>query len=244
MFGYNVNRNVIYILLAILIIMSISNMKASDLMSLLLTLPAVVMAISFHEFAHANAADKLGDTTPRNQGRLTLNPIAHLDLTGFILMMFANIGWGKPVQVNPRNFTSNKSMGFCETMVSLAGPLMNFFLAFIFTIIIASIKTFATSFVATTIGSYLIIFSMIAVQVNIGLGVFNLIPLPPLDGEKIFRNVLPYKAQQWLMENYQTLYMVFILLWIFGVLGELVSPVINFLSNLLYSVVFKMFSFF
>lgn len=232
-FGYNgVNQKVIYGLLLVLVILSFASMSASDWMYLLLTLPAVILAISFHEFAHANAADKLGDTTPRNQGRLTLNPIKHLDFFGFILMMFAHIGWGKPVQINPNNFNSNKSRGFCEAMVALAGPLMNYFLAIVscFAYALISILT-PVSFMKSFIGTILMIFLSMFITVNIGLGTFNLIPLPPLDGEKIFRNFLPYKAKEWLNRNYQTLYTVFLILWFFGFLEIIVSPVISVISN-------------
>ena len=232
-FGYNgVNQRVINIVLAIIILMGLFSMSSGDWLYLILTLPAVIIAITFHEFAHAFAADRFGDTTARNQGRLSLNPIKHLDLFGFLLMMFAHIGWGKPVQVNPSNFNSNKSRGFCEAMVSLAGPLMNFFLAVVSSAAYLLIIGLAPeSFTSAGIGNILLYLLSLLVTVNIGLGVFNLIPLPPLDGEKIFRNVLPFKAQDWLNRNYQTLYTVFLLLWIFGVLEVIVAPVISFLSN-------------
>ena len=233
-FGYNgINKNAINIVFAILIIYSFLGMGTDRLIYLAITLPAVIIAITFHEFAHALAADKLGDTTPRNQGRLSLNPLVHLDLFGFFLMMFANIGWGKPVQINPNNFNSNKSRNFCESMVALAGPLMNFFIAIIATFVYVIFKTVKFSFLNSTIGIFILYFFEILITVNIGLGVFNLIPLPPLDGEKIFRNVLPYKAKQWLDTNYQTLYWVFMLLWIFGLLEVIVTPVVRVLGNAL-----------
>lgn len=232
-FGYNgVNQKVINGLLIALAIFSLASMGAGQWMYLLLTLPAVIVAITFHEFAHAYAADRLGDTTPRNQGRLTLNPISHLDFFGFILMMFTHIGWGKPVQVNASNFNSNKSRAFCESMVSLAGPLMNFVLAVGSCLTYSLIGVFApTTFVDGTIGTIIMLFLRMLITVNIGLGVFNLVPLPPLDGEKIFRNLLPYRAQDWLNRNYQTLYMAFMILWFFGALDYIVSPVISVLSN-------------
>lgn len=235
-FGYNgVNQKVIYGLLMVLVILSFLSMSSSDWLYLIITLPAVIIAITFHEFAHAFAADKLGDTTPRNQGRLTLNPLKHLDFMGFILMMFAHIGWGKPVQVNPSNFNSNKSRGFCEAMVSLAGPLMNYFLAIVCCLAYVLIRTFASlSFTTSFAGSIIMILLSMLITVNIGLGTFNLIPLPPLDGEKIFRNILPYKAQSWLDRNYQTLYMIFMILWFFGYLEIIVSPVISVISNVMF----------
>ena len=238
MFGYGVDKRVIYLLLGFLIVWSLMGMTSEQWISILLTLPAVIVAITFHEFAHANAADKLGDTTPRNQGRLTLNPLSHLDPFGFFLLMFAHIGWGKPVQINPNNFTSNKSRSFCEAIVSLAGPLMNFFIALISCIayvIILNVANFA--FMSSFAGQVIIIFLSMLITVNIGLGVFNLVPLPPLDGEKIFRHILPYKAQNWLDRNYQTLTAVFMILWIFGILEIVVSPIINVIMNALFFVV-------
>ena len=147
---------------------------------ILLTLPGVIIAMTFHEFAHAWVADKLGDTTPRAQGRLTLNPLSHIDPFGLILLLFANIGWGKPVQINPRNFNSNKSIETCEALVSLAGPLINLILAFIFMIIYYALFWF------TECSEIILLIVFYTITVNIGLGVFNLLPIPPLDGSKIF----------------------------------------------------------
>ena len=200
MFGYGVDRRVINILFAVLILWSIFNMSPGQMLNLLLTLPAVIVAITFHEFAHANAAVKLGDTTPKNQGRLTLNPLSHIDPFGFFLMMFANIGWGKPVQINTNNFNSNKSRSFCEAIVSFAGPLMNFVLAIVSCFAYTSIYMFAgISFTTSFAGSIILYLLSVLIRVNIGLGVFNLIPLPPLDGSKILRNFLLapiYSVQQ------------------------------------------------
>ncbi len=243
-YGGNVNRNIIYGLLIILAIWSLTSMGVQGWISILITLPAVIVAITFHEFAHAWTANKFGDTTPRAQGRLNLNPMSHLDFFGFVLMMFTHIGWGKPVQINPNNFNSNKSRAFCETMVSLAGPLTNYILAIFGTVIYYAIYTFAKGFVFTNLGAILVSFLQVLIMVNIGLGTFNLIPLPPLDGEKIFRHLLPYKVQQWLNNNYSTLYYVFMILWIFGILEYIVSPVIGVISNLLFQGVGKIFSLF
>ena len=245
MFGYGIDRKTIYIILGIVVVLSLINTPASVFLNLLLTLPAVIIAITFHEFAHAWMADRLGDTTPRNQGRLTLNPLSHLDPFGFVLLMFANVGWGKPVQINPNNFTSNKSRGTCEMLVSLAGPVMNFILAFVFLIIYVLLGALAGEvFLASRIGVIIMILLPIISTVNIGLGVFNLIPLPPLDGEKIFRNLLPYKAQAWLDRNTQTLTFAFMLLWITGLLGTVVSPIISVVQSGIYWLVLKVIGIF
>lgn len=243
MFGFNFDKKTIYIILAILVIWILIDSGTDFLLTTCLTLPGVIIAITFHEFAHAYAADKLGDTTPRLQGRLTLDPKAHIDPFGIILLIFAHIGWGKPVQINPRNFNSNKSTEKCEAIVSLAGPLMNFFLAFVFEIIcVIMIYFFAVNPSAYTLNSTVqVIFTIISytVTVNIGLGVFNLIPIPPLDGEKIFRLVLPYNTKRWIDNNMQTIEMIFMVLWITGLLGKIVSPIITWIETGYFFVVAK-----
>jgi Zn-dependent protease len=235
------DRRYLYVILAILVIWSISTMTTGDWLSILLTLPAVIIAITFHEFAHAWMADKLGDTTPRSQGRLTLNPLAHLDPVGMVLLMFAHVGWGKPVEINPNNFTSNKSRSACEALVSIAGPVMNFILAIIFSLIYVLMDCFAPAkFLYSTAGEIIGLLIFLTITVNIGLGVFNLIPLPPLDGEKIFKHILPYKAQAWLDRNAQILNMIFIVLWITGLLSYVVSPVISVIENGIFWVIKKL----
>lgn len=192
---------------------------------ILLTLPGVIIAMTFHEYAHAWVADKLGDTTPRAQGRLTLNPLSHIDPFGIILLLFANIGWGKPVQINPRNFNSNRSMETCEALVSLAGPLVNLILAFVLMVVYYALDIF------TSCPIIILLIVYYAIVVNIGLGVFNLLPIPPLDGSKIFAKFLPYNAKAWIDRNMQYIYIVFLILWITGVLSWIVSPVITFVFD-------------
>ena len=242
MFGYNFDKRTFYIILGILVILSMANMTALEWLDILLTLPAVIIAITFHEFAHAFVADKLGDTTPRSQGRLTLNPLKHLDPVGFVLLMFAHVGWGKPVEINPNNFTSNKSKSACEALVSLAGPVMNFIIAIISTVIYYALYKYAPA--NEFVISILITIAYLTAIINIGIGVFNLIPLPPLDGEKIFRHILPYKAQQWLDRNSYILNMIFLLLWFFGLLGVVVSPVINVIYKGIFTAVSAIFGLF
>lgn len=229
-FGNGIDRKTLYIILGVCLLISLVGTSTESLIELLLTLPAVVIAITFHEFAHAFAADRFGDTTPKAQGRLTLNPISHIDPFGFILLLVAGVGWGRPVEINPNNFTSNKSRGICEMWVSLAGPLMNFLLAIIFTFIYYALWRFAP---ATQLVAICITLAQYTIIINIGLGIFNLIPLPPLDGEKIFRQFLPYNALQWLDANSYMLQIIFMILWITGLLGRLVSPITSFIFRLL-----------
>lgn len=240
-FGNGIDRKTLYIILAVLVIISLANAGSGFWIETILTIPAVIIAMTFHEFAHAWTANHFGDTTPKAQGRLTLNPASHLDPFGFVLLLFAGVGWGRPVMINPNNFTSNKSRTTCEALVSLAGPLMNFILAIIFTVIYYLLGTIGAT---TGIMGTITLFVLYTICINIGLGVFNLIPLPPLDGEKIFRNILPYNAIQWLDNNSNTLQLVFMILWITGLLGYIVTPVVSFLSNLLFSGVGAIFGLF
>lgn len=232
MFGFSLDKRYIYILLAILVISNLRNYTQADLVSLLLTLPAVIIAISFHEYAHAYAADKLGDDTPSIQGRLTLNPLKHLDPVGFVLLMFAGFGWGRPVEINSSNFSRNISRSKGEAIVSFAGPLMNIILSVVSAFLLGIIIKFnVLANVQLQYVQLIIIFMMQLIYINIGLGVFNLIPLPPLDGSKILRHFLPNKARIW-FDSYQYIfYIIFIVIWVLGITSIIISPIINLIGE-------------
>ena len=143
---------------------------------------ALVVAVTIHEFAHAFIADRLGDPTPKINGRVTLNPLAHLDPVGTLAILIANIGWGKPVPYDPYNLANPKRDSL---LISLAGPASNFILASLLALLLRF------SPVPT-----MIVLPMI--MINIGLGVFNLLPIPPLDGSKILSGLLPgMKSVEW-----------------------------------------------
>lgn len=234
MFGFNFDKKTMYMIAGILLLFVVIQYVANpgQLLGLLLSAPGVLIAITFHEFAHGYAAYKLGDDTAKNQGRLSLNPLAHLDPIGTLMLLVAGFGWGKPVEVNPRNYTRKISMEKGEAIVSLAGPLMNFVLAIIFTLIYCAIYKFAsTSFLVSTIGRIITLLISTTISINIGLGVFNLIPLPPLDGSKIIMPFLPYKAKEFFVNNEQIFYIVFVLLWITGLAGTIITPAINWVSK-------------
>ncbi|MFA6007780.1 MAG: site-2 protease family protein, partial [Candidatus Shapirobacteria bacterium] len=154
----------------------------------LISVIALIIVISIHEFCHALAADKLGDPTPRAYGRLTLNPLAHIDPLGTIILPLFSVltglpvlGWAKPTPIDPYNFRHPRRD---EIFVALAGPLSNFLLAFIFSRFPGSIAYFITS-------------------LSLYLGIFNLFPIPPLDGSKILLNILPLDTSLKLQEAFE-----------------------------------------
>ena len=243
---FNIDKRILYIIIAIFTVSTIVQyiQNPMELLALLLTLPGVIVAITFHEFAHAFVADKLGDDTPRRQGRLNLNPLSHIDPVGFFMLIFAHFGWGKPVEINPANFNRKRSWSAQEALFALAGPVMNLIIAIVLTIILFAITTFTPTFILSTTGMLIGLTLQMAISVNIGLGVFNLIPLPPLDGSKILMHFLPYNAKTWFENNAQIFYIVFIVLWVTNLISYIISPVINIVSTGIYSMVSALFGIF
>lgn len=151
---------------------------------LLAFLASLVLAITIHEFFHSLVATLLGDRTSKYQGRLTLNPVAHLDFLGSLMLLLAGFGWGKPVPVNPYNLRWKR---YGEAIVSLAGPLSNF----IMVLLLGALYKILLTYTAIGFESMLFIFLELFLQINLILGIFNLIPIPPLDGSKVFFSFLP-----------------------------------------------------
>lgn len=204
-----------------------------SLIDMLIWLPAILIALTFHEFAHALAADRLGDSTPYYQGRLTLNPLPHIDWIGFLMLVFFRFGWAKPVQVNPYNF---KDTGVKKGMmlVSLAGPAMNVLLAFIGMFSLKFLYAYALN--ENVVLAIRLIEPL--VWINLILAVFNLIPVPPLDGSKILAGLLPDSGAQMIysLERYGP---IFLLLLIFsGAIGKILLPLVNLMYGLLYLLIF------
>lgn len=175
-------------------------------------MPAILIAFTFHEYAHAIVADKLGDKTPKFQGRITLNPLAHIDLLGFIMIVFVGFGWAKPVETNPNAY---KNYYKDDLKVSIAGPLANVLVAFIFSFITVIIYKFVP-FNEIVI----IIFTMVkyVVSINCMFFLFNLIPIPGLDGFHILRDLFPktfYNIADSLYK-YQLLILIAIIIPVFG----------------------------
>jgi Zn-dependent protease len=208
-------------------------------LSFFLWLIALTVAITIHEFAHAYMADRLGDPTPRLQGRLTLNPLAHLDPLGTLMMLLVRFGWGKPVQFDPFNLRNPRRDG---AIISLAGPASNFIVAIVCAVIIHLLfnsRLFLISNPILNMASFALIAILQPIIVlNVALGVFNLVPIHPLDGFKIVEGILPdHYAKQWKeLESYGMLFLLFMVFPIFGgvsPISRFISPIINGALNLL-----------
>lgn len=155
---------------------------------LVIQLVAVVLAMSIHEMAHGLAAYFLGDSTAKARGRVSLNPLAHIDWLGIICLMFFGFGWAKPVPINPYNYKDPKS-GMVWT--AFAGPIANFVLSFVCVFLFTLIASISGSFAYSTIGSFILSLLSNTAVVSAGFGIFNLLPIPPLDGSRIFWAFLP-----------------------------------------------------
>lgn len=191
-----------------------------DLGFIIISLPILLITITIHEFAHGFVADKLGDPTPRLAGRLTLNPIAHIDPIGLLMLILVRFGWAKPVPINPYNF-KNPRQG--SLFVSLAGPASNFLFAWVLAIFY---KTLPLSY-----GDLLASVLSYAIWINLALGVFNLIPVPPLDGSHVLEYFLPAHQLEIMYRLQQ--YGLFILIFILMFASPILVAVIEFLYRLL-----------
>ena len=162
----------------------ILNLLFTEPMIFVAWLLAIILSLTIHEYAHAFAAEKQGDPTPRLMGRLTLNPLSHIDSFGLLSLLLVGFGWGKPVPINPLNF-KNKEKG--DIIVSLAGPISNFLMVILFGFILRIFFLYSNF----TLNNLMVQFLFFLVMINVVLGIFNLIPIPPLDGSHILFNVLP-----------------------------------------------------
>ena len=189
----------------------------------ILWLLALFIAITIHEFSHALVADRLGDPTPRLMGRLTLNPLAHLDTLGTLMLLLFRFGWGKPVQFDPFNLKNPRRDA---ALISLAGPTSNLLLALILSILVRT----------PVVPPFLIQFLLPIIILNIMLAIFNLMPIHPLDGFKIVQGLLPEdQAREWAtLERYGFLFLLLLIFPIGGksLLFSILDPVINFLLYL------------
>lgn len=178
----------------------------------ILTIPAILIGFTIHEYSHALMADKLGDKTPKFQGRLTLNPFAHIDIVGFLMILFFSFGWAKPVETNPSAF---KHYYKDDLKVSLAGPLSNLITAFVFAMLTGLLIKFGLiGGNSNTVPGILESIFEYTIYINCMLFMFNLIPIPGLDGFHVLRDLFPkefYKISEFMYTYQMVIIIIFII---------------------------------
>ena len=192
----------------------------------------LIVAVTIHEFSHALIADRLGDPTPRINGRLTLNPLAHLDPIGTLMLFLTRFGWGKPVPIDTYNLENPRRDA---ALISLAGPASNLILAIILSVFL---KIISASSVLPIFYSIITPIIMFHITINISLAIFNLLPIPPLDGSKILLGFLPSNIAFELtdfLEQYGFALLFFLVFPFFGqsLISYFISPIISFILHLL-----------
>jgi len=211
-----------------------------DILAKVLTIPAILIGFTFHEYAHALVADKLGDKTPRFQGRLTLNPFVHIDPIGFVMILLVGFGWAKPVQTNPSSY---KKYYKDDLKVSFAGPFANLVVAFVFAIILG-IYTKVLSVSSANGNAYDLIYAILylTVRLNCVLFILNLLPIPGFDGFHIIRDLYPKFFYNYAEQMYKYELFIFIALVIpilpggQGILDLILRPLSGYLTTFFMSI--------
>ncbi|MDF2985588.1 MAG: peptidase [Eubacterium sp.] len=208
-----------------------------NFLEMLLSLPGLLLGFVLHEFAHAKMSDRLGDPTPRSQGRITLDPRAHIDPIGFIVMLVAGFGWAKPVMVSPRYYKHPRRD---DILVSVAGPLMNLLIAVVFFVLlkIMDVSGVLINNNSSLLGS-LVSLLYITAHINIVLFVLNMIPFPMFDGYHVISNIFNTWKYRFftLLEQYGMF--IFIFLAITGILGRIISPIVNIVEGYLFTLIVR-----
>ena len=200
----------------------------SYVISLGISALAAILCICVHESAHGLAALALGDPTAKQQGRISLNPLRHVDLVGLVMLAVAHVGWAKPVRIDPRYFKNPKA-GMALT--ALAGPVSNFLLAFLTGFVAALCYVGSELHSGSTLLCYLFEFFYTTTIISCGLGVFNLIPISPLDGSKVLYAFLPERAYFTLMRYERYGMFLLIALVMFGALNGILGPAVEAVSG-------------
>lgn len=211
-------------------------LRGANILEIFITLVLFVFSITIHEISHGYAAYMLGDPTAKNMGRLTLNPLAHLDLWGTLLILFAGFGWAKPVPIDPRYF---KKPSRDMAIVSIAGPLSNLLISFVSIFILMKVTAplFNKGIITENYFNALNLLLGSLATLNIALAVFNLLPIPPLDGSKILLAVAPYSFRNFIfsIERYGIIVLFLFL--------SLISPIISKISQFIINTIVKIINF-
>jgi Zn-dependent protease len=205
-------------------------LNADIILTKILMLPGIIIGLSFHEFAHAWVSDKLGDPTPRRQGRVTINPLAHIDWMGFLALLLVGFGWGKPVQIDPGYYKHRRRDEF---LVGIAGVTMNLLLAVIFSIPArAMVRAFSGAPASDLVYNiYLMLFYIVSIHVV--LMIFNLIPCPPLDGWGILTQIFRLDRYSWWYKVYQYGTWILLALIVFNVTDLIITPLVTLIVGAL-----------
>jgi Zn-dependent protease len=233
------NNPVALILIMIMAVHAVKSGRYSSpadwLLSTLIILPGIIIGISFHEYAHAKVAAMCGDSTPVLGGRVTVNPMVHIDPIGFIALLFIGFGWGRPVSINPLNFRKPR---LYELFVALAGVTVNLMLAFLFFGILRLLYEFVPMFMYSDAGSIATDILIHVVLINLVLLVFNLLPIPPLDGFNVITQIFNLRNTEFYYRIYDKGFLILMVLIIFNVTGKVLTPSVFFLYNLLAGIFF------
>lgn len=232
----NLKRNPMVPIILIFVLMGVNSLMRGGysnpmdwIMEKLMILPGILIGLSFHEFGHAFVSTKLGDPTPKLQGRVTINPLAHIDPVGMLCLLFCGFGWGIPVQINPSYYKNRRCD---EILVGFAGVAMNLILAVVFSLLVR-VALMSYDVVGPDVGSILYQIFLNVVGINVVLMVFNLLPVPPLDGFGIVTNLFHLEKYSWYEQYYQWGYFILIFLVLLGVVSAVLGPVTGFILTLL-----------
>ena len=232
----NLRRNPMLPIILIFVLMAVNSLMRGGysnpmdwIMEKILILPGILIGLSFHEFGHAYVSTKLGDPTPKLQGRVTINPLAHIDPVGMLCLLLCGFGWGIPVQINPSYYKNRRRD---EILVGFAGVAMNLILAIVFSLLIRVLVTVSSS-AGSDFTSILYEILINVVMINVVLMVFNLLPVPPLDGFGIVTNLFHLEKYSWYQQYYQWGYFILIFLVLLGVVSAILGPVTMFVFRLL-----------
>lgn len=211
--------------------LSVMNFLVSNIVRILVNVPITLIALTGHEFAHAWVSTKLGDPTPKYEGRLSLNPLAHLDIVGTILMILTGFGWAKPVSVNPMYYKDRKK-GMALT--AIAGPISNFIMAFLGVLLGTLLLVLGNTlnWSAGVMNSINYIFYLFAFR-NLCFMVFNLIPIPPLDGSKVLGLIIPNRTYYKILQYERYAIILIMLLSLSGAFSRIIGGGVEIVFSLI-----------